>query len=130
MKAEKDKDQMGERLRIITADLKRYIEKRIELVMLNLGAYLSRWTAMSVYRAGGAMFILLGISFLFIALAIYIGNLVGSLSLGYVIVSIPLFILGFSFIYLKPRLLFEELQKRLEVELIDAVEPDAEAESG
>ena len=85
---------------------------------------------MSVYRAGGAMFILLGISFLFIALAIYIGNLVGSLSLGYVIVSIPLFILGFSFIYLKPRLLFEELQERLEVELIDAVEPDAETESG
>ena len=127
MKSEKETDQIGQRLRGITADLKRYMEKRIELMMLSSGEYFSKWVAMSVHRTAGAMFILLGISFLFIALAIYIGNLLGSLSLGYIIVSLPLFILGFSFVYLKPRRLFEELQNRFEIELIEAVEQDGEA---
>ena len=127
MKSEKETDQIGQRLRGITADLKRYIEKRIELMMLSSGEYFSKWVAMSVHRTAGAMFILLGISFLFVALAIYIGDLLGNPSLGYVIVSLPLFILGFSFLYLKPRRLFEELQNRFEVELIEAVEQNGEA---
>ena len=122
MRNKRSTDQIGRRLSDITSDLRRYVEKRIELVMLRSGEYFSKWVAMAVYRSAGAMIILGGIGFLLIALAIYIGELLDSRSLGYVIVSIPLLVTGGLFMYLKPRSLFEELKSRFEVELIEAVE--------
>ncbi|HLR25680.1 MAG TPA: phage holin family protein [Fodinibius sp.] len=122
MRNKRSTDQIGRRLSDITSDLRRYVEKRIELVMLRSGEYFSKWVAMAVYRSAGAMIVLAGIGFLLIALAIYIGELLDSRSLGYVIVSIPLLVTGGLFMYLKPRSLFEELKSRFEVELIEAVE--------
>src|SRR5699024_2654464 len=122
MRNKRSTDQIGRRLSDITSDLRRYVEKRIELVMLRSGEYSSKWVAMAVYRSAGAMIVLAGIGFLLIALAIYIGELLDSRSLGYVIVSIPLLVTGGLFMYLKPRSLFEELKSRFEVELIEAVE--------
>ena len=49
MANKKSSDQMGQRLRRITADLKLYIEKRLELMMLNTGEQISGWMAASVY---------------------------------------------------------------------------------
>ncbi|HLR31873.1 MAG TPA: phage holin family protein [Fodinibius sp.] len=128
MRNKRSTDQIGRRLSDIISDLRRYVEKRIELVMLSSGEYFSKWVAMAVYRSAGAMIILGGIGFLLIALAIYIGELLDSRSLGYVIVSIPLLVTGGLFMYLKPRTLFEELKSRFEVELIEAVEQNINKE--
>lgn len=122
MKSNKTTDQVGERLRSITSDLKRYAEKRIELIMLSLGQSFSKWIAISVQRSAGAILLLVGVCFLLVALAIYIESLLVVPGLGFVIVSIPLFILGILFIYLKPDRLFEELQELFENEVIDAIE--------
>ncbi|MCW9707242.1 phage holin family protein [Fodinibius salsisoli] len=122
MKSDKVTDQVGQKLRSITTDLKRYVEKRLELVMLNAGEHFSRWMAISVQRSAGALLLVGGICFLLFALAIYLGNLLGSESLGYVLVSIPLLILGGLFMSLKPQSLLHELQERFEAEVIEAVE--------
>ncbi|MDZ7682064.1 MAG: hypothetical protein U5J63_10235 [Fodinibius sp.] len=122
------KDQLGQRLRTISADLKLYFEKRMELVMLNAGEYVSGWMAASVQRAAGALFLLGGLCFLSVALAIYLGNLLGSESLGYVLVSLPLLVAGGLFSYLKPRSVFEKLQHSFENEVIKAIEQDVSAE--
>lgn len=122
MKSNKTTDPVGERLRSITSDLKRYAEKRIELIVLRLGESFSKWIAISVQRSAGAVLVLVGFCFLFVALAIYLDYLLGIPGLGFVIVSIPLFILGTLFIYLKPDRLFEELQELFENEVIDAIE--------
>lgn len=122
MKSNKTTDHVGQRLRSITSDLKRYAEKRIELIMLRLGESFSKWIAISVQRSAGALLLLVGVCFLFVALAIYLEHLLDSPGLGFVIVSIPLFILGTLFIYLKPDRLFEELQELFENEVIEAIE--------
>src|SRR5699024_3113247 len=122
MRNKRSTDQIGRRLSDITSDLRRYVEKRIELVMLRSGEYFSKWVAMAVYRSAGAMIVLAGIGFLLIALTIYIGVLLDSLSLGDVIVSIPVLVTGGMFIFLRPRSLFEELKSCGKVALIEAVE--------
>lgn len=122
MKTQKNSDHLGRRLRTITADLKLYIEKRIELAMLNAGEALSGLMAASVQRGVGIFLLLGGICFILFALAIYLGDLLDSQSLGYVLVSLPLLIAGLLFLNLKPNALFEQLQHRFESEVIKTIE--------
>ncbi|WP_138430048.1 hypothetical protein [Fodinibius saliphilus] len=126
MKKEKSKDRLGNQFRRISADLKLYIEKRIELMMLNTGEYLSGWIAASLHRGAGALLILGGVCFLLFALAIYLGDLLGSDSLGYVLVSLPLLLTGLLFVYLKPDGLFKRLQQMFEAEVIKAINQNGE----
>lgn len=128
MEKENNKDQLGQRLRNITADLKLYIEKRIELVMLNAGEHLSGWMAASIQRATGALLLLGGVCFLFVALAIYLGNVLENESLGYLLVSVPLLLVGLLFVSLKPEGLFDKIQQRFESEVIKAIEQNGKAE--
>jgi hypothetical protein len=121
MKRDKHNDQLGERLRSITSDLKLYVEKRIELVLLNTGELISEWMAASIQRVAGALLILGGVSFLLFALAIYLGNVLDNESLGYVLVSLPLLLFGFLFMYLKPKGLLKSIEHMFEAEVIKAL---------
>lgn len=127
MKKERNKDQLGQRLKAISADLKLYFEKRIELVMLNAGEYLSGWMAASIQRTTGALLLLGGVCFLMVALALYLGDLLQNQSLGFVLVSIPLLLAGLLFVYLKPKSIFEQLQHIFEAEVIKAIEQDGKS---
>lgn len=127
MKSHKQKDQLGKRLRAITSDLKSYLEKRIELMMLNIGEAVSGIMAASVQRGIGIFLLLGGICFLLFALAIYIGDLLESQSLGYVVVSIPLLLVGGLFMYLKPDSVFKQIQHQFESEIIKSIEQNGKA---
>ncbi len=127
MERNKHTDQLAEKLRSITSDLKLYIEKRIELVLLNAGEQISQWMAASLQRVTGALLILGGVSFLLFALAIYLGNILESESLGYVLVSLPLLILGFLFVYLKPKGLLKQIEQIFEAEVIKALNQNGRA---
>src|SRR5699024_444263 len=109
MEFRKGTDQIGQKLHRITSDLKRYFDKRMKLLMVNTGEYISKWLAVSAQRIGGAFLLLVGCCFLFVALAVYLESVLDTPGLGFVIVSVPLFILGTMFLYLKPTLVFEEL---------------------
>lgn len=120
MKNKNSGDQLGQRLRQISADLKLYIEKRLELMLLNTGEYISGWMAASVLRLTGAILLLFGVCFLLVALALYLGELLDSDSLGYVIVSLPLLLIGILFIYLKPKGVFERVEQVFDAEVMKA----------
>ena len=127
MKSDKYKDQFGKRLRSITSDLKLYLEKRIELTVLNIGEAISGIMAASVQRGIGVFLLLGGLCFLLFALAIYLGDLLDSRSLGYVIVSLPLLLVGGLFMYLKPKSVFKQLQHRFDDEVIKSIEQNGKA---
>ena len=127
MKTDKHKDQLSKRLRAITSYLKLYLEKRIELTMLNIGEVISGLMAASVQRGIGVFLLLGGLCFLLFALAIYLGDILGSQSLGYVIVSLPLLLIGGLFMYLKPKSVFKQLQHRFENEVIKSIEQNGKA---
>lgn len=127
MSSEKKSDQIGQRLRAITADLKLYLEKRIELTMLNIAEVISGLMAASVQRGIGVFLLLGGVCFLLFALAIYLGNILDSRSLGYVVVSLPLLLVGLMFLYLKPNSVFEQIQQRFENEVLKSIEQNGKA---
>lgn len=120
------KDHISERFKTITGDIKLYVEKRIELLLLNVGEQYSKWIAESIQKATGLFLLFGAIVFLLVALAIYLGEVTGRPSLGYVIVSLPLFVVGILFFYLKPKSVVENLQRHFESELVEALTPNGE----
>lgn len=119
-------DNISERIKHITADLKRYIEKRLELMVINIGEQYARWIAESIQRITGMVFLFGGLMFLMVALAFYVGALLDSISLGFIIASIPLFITGYLFFNLIPEGISENLRADFEEELISIFRADKE----
>lgn len=120
---EQDTDKIGQRFRAISADLKRYIEKRVELLLLTVGEQYSRWIAESIQRLSGIIMLTGALIFLLVALAIYLGDLLDNESVGYVLVSLPLLVGGVMFYYLKPKGMANNLQQHFEEELVRALTP-------
>lgn len=118
--SERPNDQIGQRLKDISSEVKLYIEKRVELLLLDIGEEFSHMLAQTVQKLTGIFFLLGASVCLLVALAIYLGEVLGNQSLGYVIVSIPLIVAGFSFFLLKPRSLLSQLQSFFENELMNA----------
>lgn len=115
-------DRIGQRIKHITLDLKRYVEKRIELIVINIGEQYARWIAESIQKIAGLIFLFSALVFLLIALALYLGALLGSRSLGFVLVSIPFLICGYLFFNLKPASISRKLRTEFEEELIGIFE--------
>lgn len=111
-------DKIGQRIKHITADVKRYVEKRLELLVLNIGEQYARWIAESIQKTMGLILLFGALVFLLIALALYLGALLDSRSLGFVLVSIPLVIGGYLLFNLRPRSVSERLKTEFEEELI------------
>lgn len=114
-------DQLGRRLKSISSDFKLYIEKRIELLLLNVGEHFSRMIAESVQKLAGILLLSISATFLLIALALYLGDLIGNESLGYLSVAVPLLLAGFLFLYLKPRSMVERIEGHFQKEILKAV---------
>lgn len=124
----RDSDQLGQRFKAISSDLKLYIEKRVELFLLNIGEHMSRVMAESIQKTAGILMLFGGLVCLVVALAIYLGDLLGNESLGYVLVSLPLLLAGLLFFYLKPDSLRQNIQDHFESEFVKALEPPSDRE--
>lgn len=125
---EKQTDQIGQRLKTISTDIKLYVEKRLELLLLGIGEHISRWMAESIQKMTGILFLFGALMCLLVGLAIYLGNLLNQESLGYVIVSIPLMVIGVVLFCLKPKSLLKQLQHYFQSELIKAFAPNGKEE--
>lgn len=114
-------DTLGERLRRLPNDLRQLIEKRIELFTLEIGDYISRLIAESLYKIAGVLCVLLGTLFLLNALAVYIGNLLDQPSLGYAIVSAPVLLTGIMLMMLRPRRMVRRTREKMLRQMFDSV---------
>lgn len=121
-----DEDKLGARLKSITNEIKLYLEKRIELTLIGVWEQVSGMLAQTIHITAGFALLLVSLIFLFTALAIYLGNLVDSEALGYVLVSVPIIITGFLFLSLKPASLTEKIQNYFEQEILKALKKDDE----
>lgn len=111
-------DRIGQRIKHITAEFKRYIEKRLELIVLNIGEQYARYIAQSIQKLAGFVLLFGALTFLLIALALYLGALFNSQALGFALVSLPLIIAGYLFINLKPRSITNKIKSEFETELL------------
>ena len=95
----------------LSSSLKKYIEKRLELSAIESGEHLSVFLANLAHQLSGLVIFSCGLLFVLLALGIYLGGILNSISLGLVLVSLPLFLLGALFVNMKPRSLTNSLKR-------------------
>lgn len=112
-------ERIEKRIRSITAELKRYFEKRIELLAITAGENYAEVIAKYVHKGSGLFLMAVAFIFLLVALAEFIGGLLESQPLGYIIVAVPLIIIGWLFYNLKPKNFSRAIQNELEEDVIE-----------
>jgi hypothetical protein len=106
-------NKIGRHIDDIKADLKRYIEKRLQLITLKGGERATRLIAELVQKAGGLVLLFCALIFWLVALALYLGTLLSSMSLGFLAASGVFFFIGLLLVVLKPTFLTRKLQSGL-----------------
>lgn len=119
-------DQLGERLKHIVNELKDYVETRLELLLINISDKITFRIGLSIQKLLGFSLLGVGLLFALVALALYLGELLDSRALGYVIVSVPLLLTGIFFAFGKPKAIARGIQLQIMEEIIEALEEKVE----
>lgn len=106
-------DSLSGRLKKLPGELKALLEKRIELFSLEMGERISGLIAHAMYRLAGMVFLALGLILILFGASSFLGNLLESQSLGYIIVSAPMIILGIMFFFRRPRSMVVSTRDRM-----------------
>lgn len=119
-----DNNKNPESSRKITDDIREYVEKRIELATLSLSEQLAQIVADSIQKGLGMVLLSLALFYAWFGLGFYIGGLIGMVSVGFFIASLPLFIFGFV-LY---RRRSQKLTEKIKAELIGKVMENFDSE--
>ena len=96
-------DSLTDNLKKLPGEFKALVEKRIELFSLEMGERISNIIAHAIYRITGIVFLALGLVLILFAASKFIGNLLGSEGLGFILVALPVLMIGFMFFLRRPR---------------------------
>ncbi len=110
----------------LKTDIREYIEKRIQLFVIEIAEQLSLYIANSFQKILG-MFLLGGaLFFVLFALAFYLGELIGNFSAGFALVSLPLIFSGYFFMKKKSKMVTENIQSEVIGKILENFESDKE----
>lgn len=115
-------DDLGKRIKHVTHELKEYVEKRMELTILNISGGITYWVGRSVQSLVGYTILGLGLVFALIALSFFLGDLVGEQWAGFAIVSTPIIIAGLILVVMKPKSMVKKIQDQMLDELLTSLE--------
>ncbi len=115
-------DQLNSRIKQITSELKEYVETRLDLVVLNVGEQVTKWLGESIQKLIGFTVLGVGLFFGMIALAIYVGELIGNEALGYLIVAAPLILIGLILASAKPKGVAKSIQNQFMDGILKSIE--------
>lgn len=125
MFAEKSKNGQKKKL---TDELRQYIEKRLQLFSLTIAEQVSRIVAESFLQILGLFILSFALFFFWFAVGFWVGELIGSVSGGFAISSIPLFLMGFLLMRRGSKKITEKVQAQLISKVIDDIDSDEELE--
>ncbi len=115
-------DQLNSRLKQITGELKEYLETRINLLVLNVGEQVTGWVGITTQKIIGYSILGCGLFFAAFALAFYLGDLLENDALGFLVVSLPLLLIGVIFALSKPFGIAKSIQRQLMSGVIESIE--------
>ncbi len=99
-------DSLANNLRKLPGEFKALIEKRIELFTLEMGERVATLIAHAMYRVTGILFLALGLILILFAASKLVGEILGNEGMGFVLVSIPILIIGLMFFLRRPYSMF------------------------
>lgn len=107
-----------QRIRQIPADLRGYVEKRIELVTIETGEKLANILAKSASAIATALVVLMGLLFFLIAAGFFLGDILDSYAAGFLIVSVLLFVIALIVYLLAPEAIEYKVRERVAREFL------------
>ncbi len=119
-------DQLGQRIKQITNELKEYVETRIELLLLNVSDKASLWVGKLVQQLFGYTILGTGLLFLMLALSFYLGELLNNTALGFCLVGGFVFLIGLILVLSQPKNLSRKIQAQIMHDIIDALDSKKE----
>lgn len=116
-----DDQTVLERLRKIPGEVKLLVEKRAELLALNISELITDTITKMVYKIAGGLLMFLGLIFLLHTIAIFLGEVLESLPLGYLIVSMAVILVGLLLYSLNPRGLVKGTKQKMKEPLDETI---------
>lgn len=107
-------ERFGQQVNNISADIRSYIKTQVKLLALTASEHYSKFASKMVFKGACVFLLLIAFLFLLIALAEFIGALLESQPLGYVIVAGLLIIIGGTLLKLKPKSVSQKIKRELE----------------
>ncbi len=108
-------------------DIREYIEKRVQLFVIEVTDQVSLVIANSFQKLLG-MFLLGGaLFFVLFAIAFYLGELIGNFSAGFALVSLPLIFIGIFFFRKRSKKFTENIQAELIGKVLENFESKKES---
>ncbi len=92
------------------ADVRKYVENRIELFSITIAEQIATAISASIQKFVGLLFLSFGAAFLWIALGFFLGELLESQALGFFLASLPLLFVGFVLYYRSSKNLENKIQ--------------------
>ncbi len=96
-------DSLINNLKKLPGEFKALLEKRIELFALEMGERISGLIAHAMYRVTGILFLLVGLVLILFAASKLVGDLLGNEGLGFLLVALPIIVIGAMFFVRRPR---------------------------
>ncbi len=112
----------------LTDEVRQYVEKRFKLFSLTIAEQVSRIVAESFLQILGMFILSFALFFFWFAVGFWVSDLIGSVSGGFAISSIPLFLLGFLLMRKGSKTITEKVQAQLISKVIDDLDDDDELE--
>jgi|AntRauTorcE11897_2_1112592.scaffolds.fasta_scaffold36844_3 hypothetical protein len=97
----------------LTDEIRAYVEKRVQLLILTISERISNIIAHSIQRLMGLVLLGFALYFIFLALGFYLGELLGNYSYGFAIVSSPFLLIGLILLKRKSKRITEKIQADL-----------------
>jgi uncharacterized membrane protein len=119
--------QLLESLKRLPTDFKLIIERKLRLAILEIGDSLSSAIAKAVPKVIGTVILLIGLFFGLIALALWLGELLGNTTYGFLAVSIFFMIIGLILLLINPGMQKNSIKQSIEsnfIELSDKLGPE------
>ncbi len=119
-------DQLGQRIKQVSNELKEYVETRIELLIISLGDQATFWVGNAIQQLISFTVLSIGILFGLIALGFYLGELLKSNAIGFGIVGGVLFFVGLILVLAKPKNISRRIQNQIMNDVIESLESNKE----
>lgn len=113
--------QTGEKENI-ASDVRQYIEKRVQLTSLTIAEHVSLVIAESFQKLAGMVLLGSAVLFLWFALSFFLADVLNNTGLGFLIASLPLFLLGIIFVNTKSKKITERIQAELILKSMEGLE--------
>ncbi len=117
--SEQDPDPVQDAVKRLPSELRLILEKRLELLALDVGEGVSLMFSKLFFAILGVLFLGLAVLLGMFSLALYLSAVLDNEALGYLLTSIPLLFLGILLVFKRPKLLYIAIQNRILKQFVD-----------